>query len=141
LHVNLVAFSICKVLDIRPCINASGIKGAHRLARDWRLSRMNVEVCTPHGSEHTSQGSNMLQLLMHKKRKKTKENMTHDCVGLLHVRLHEWRSAIYLSVSGCVVRQSVKFSSPGFAEALALLVDDVSKIACNILCHACEWRE
>jgi hypothetical protein len=63
LHVNLVAFGICKILDIRPCIHASGIKSTHGLARDWWYSGVNVEVCTPHGGKHARQGTDLLQLL------------------------------------------------------------------------------
>ena len=61
--------------------------------------------------------------------------MTHNCVGLLHVRLHEWGSAIYKGVSGYNVRFPPKLDSPDFSRSLAFLFDEVSKIACNVLCH------
>jgi hypothetical protein len=40
-----------------------------------------------------------------------------------------------MCISGCKVRLPPKFTSPGFTTALAFLLDEVSKIARNVLCH------
>src|SRR5580693_8047394 len=64
LHVDLVALGVREELDVRPCIQAGGIKHAHILACGRRGSCMDIEVCAPNGGEHTCQGGNMLKLLI-----------------------------------------------------------------------------
>jgi hypothetical protein len=46
-----------------------------------------------------------------------------------------------MGVSGCKVRFPPKLSSPGFSRFLAFLLDEVSKIARNVLCHDAANRE
>ena len=40
-----------------------------------------------------------------------------------------------MGVSGCEARLPPRLGSPGFTMALAFLLDEVSKIARNVLCH------